>query len=306
MKKLVTIVLAIMLMVTFMCSCTGKNKVGQNEIVVDKNVILRNNLKSKLADKYNYVYEVTTYKFDDAEKNHSWHFYYEKANDSYNAILIDGAYECYYYDNSIYFTNEEFRDQQGNVEYRTIVPLNEKYDSLVEACLVDDTILKSVFITSSHAEKTPDGGYIATFEYVATNSVANDFEMWDIKPNQQMCTVYNLNKDYEINKVKYYKYVDDKKVLMGETDYFYGKKTTFPERIMYMHNSMDKVKVKIIQNYGTGSAREDVYYVPQGTRIFGNNIMMNANITKDASKTEKFDFNSYISEDTVLYASLYR
>ena len=147
--------------------------------------------------------------------------YYEKAEDTYNAIVYyDENYECYYYDKSIYLATEDDFDASGIPAYRTYIYYNENYDSVVKSVLVDDSVLKSVFMSGNHAEKTPDGGYVATFEYIATNDIAQEFSLWRIKPNEKMATVYNLNKDMEINKIKYYHYVDGSKVLVAEVDYY--------------------------------------------------------------------------------------
>ena len=305
MKKSVIILFAVLMFVFCMCSCR-KSEPVENVKTVTKNDILRNNIKTNLVDKYGSVHEIKTYVYSDVKKNHSWHLYYEKSENTYNAAVVDGDYECYYNDNEIFFTQKEYKDIWGNKEYRKLINLNEEYEYIVESLLVDDSILKNVFLSDTDVKELSDGGYIATFDFIANKKIAEDFSPWGIKENQKMSVTYTLNKDYETTDIKYFQHSADVKSMIAEEKYIYGEKIEIPERITELQKSEDKVSLKIIQNYKTANERETEYLVVRGTKIYGNDVLMSSKVMTDLSEETKFDFDSPIFEDKVLYVTANR
>lgn len=305
MKKSVIILFAVLILALCMCSCSKKASV-ENVKIVTKDDILRNNIKTNLVDKYGAVHEIKTYIYTDGKKAHSWHLYYEKTAKSYNAAVIDGDYECYYSNDEVFFTQKEYVDMAGNKEYRKLINLNEEYDHIVDSLLVDDSILKGVFLSNEEVKELEDGGYIATFDFIANPKIAEDFAPWGIAENQKMSVTYTLNKDYETTDIKYFQCSDDVKTLIAEEKYIYGEKTEVPQKVADMQKSEDKVSVKVIQNYGKANERETEYSVMRGSRIYGNDVLMRSKVMEDISSETMFDFESYINEDKVLYVTSYR
>ncbi len=297
MKRIFCIGICAVLILALFCSCSSKTQTENDKSIVPdigKNDIYRVNSRRLLAKNNGSVLEKTSYYFDDKSRNSSWELFYEQNGDSINAAVLYGNdYKCYYKDGKI------FLNDYGD-KYYELLYFKDTYEDSVNELLMGNNFLKSVYITSHHTEKKDDG-YIVTFGFTVTNDTVSEFSDWGIKLNQTMSVVYELKENFEIKNYKYYYLEGSTKKMLVEVEYFYGEDILYPEDVQKKSSTDDIVKVTVISNYGMDSEYKEEFEVARGTKVYGNQYMLDRVLYADSSMTKYWDYSNDILEDTVLY-----
>ena len=275
MKKVMLLLFSICLI---LCGCSEKIEESALEIPFQK--IAACNIRTKLFEKHNYISERTALRPIGDDTYSYWVLYYEKDNDFINAIVDSVDYKCYYYNNQI------FADY-GDNNLRIVLPYRKKYDSVMSSLLTRTDTLSYVFILNSEAKET-DYGYEVSYEFIVNNDILPEFEDLGVKVGDRMNVVYEIDKDYIILKSKYRKVVDDKKIEVARVDITYDERKPFPDAVKSMDSS-EKVEVKIIENFGTGSEYSEKFSVPKDGYISENEVLLKYYLFKDPLYENYFD-----------------
>lgn len=276
MKKLLVLLLCISFI---LCGCS--ENIAEDNIEIPFQKIAACNNRSKLLEKYKSISERTASRYAGDTEFSYWVIYYEKNGDSVNAILDYSAdYKCYYYNNQV------FADY-GDGFYRTVLPFREKYDDIVSGLLARTDTLSYVFIINSQAEKEEEG-YKTSYEFIVNNDILPEFEALGVKSGDRICIEYDLDEEYIIQRCRYYLVKGEQRRQIARIDITYNRKRDFPTEIS-MTDSVEKVDVKIVENFGTGAEYSETFAVPKGAYIAENETLLKYYLFKDPLYQEYYD-----------------
>ncbi len=277
MKKVIMLILSICFVLS---GCSEKVEEKPLEIPFQK--IAAYNNRTKLLQKYNYISERTASRPLGEETYSYWIMYYEKEGDNLNAILDYSVdYKCYYFENQVLA-------DYGDGNLRTVIPFREKYEDILSGLLARTDTLSYVFILNSQAEET-EKGYEASYEFIVNNDILPEFEDLGIKAGDKLNVIYELDKDFIIQKCKYRKVLDeDRKVEVARVDVTYNEKRQFPQEILNK-NKGETVDVRIIENFGTGAEYSEIYKVEKNSYITENEVLFKNYLFKDPLYENYFD-----------------
>lgn len=277
MKKVILLVLSLCFI---LCGCSEKNDENSLEIPFQKIAACNNRIK--LLEKYSYISERTASRPLGEDTYSYWIMYYEKDGENLNAILdYSDDYKCYYYNNNVYA-------DYGDGNYRTIIPYREKYENIISNLLARTDTLSYVFILNSEVEVI-DKGYVASYEFIVNNDILPEFEDLGIKAGNKLRVEYTLDKEYIIERCQYF-YVNEegKKREIARINVKYDEKWEYPEQVKQAKNS-ETVKVKFIENFGTGAEYAESYDIPKNTYITENEVLLKSYLYKDPLYQNYFD-----------------
>lgn len=289
MKKVLMLILSICFI---LCACGEKPQEITLEIPFQKVAACNN--RTRLLEKYSSISERTASRAIGEENFSYWVLYYEKVGENINAILDYSVdYKCYYYNNKVYA-------DYGDGFLRTVVPFREKYEDIISGLLARTDTLSYVFITKSEAEET-DFGYKTSYEFIVNNDILPEFEGLGINAGDRMCIEYDLDNDYIIQRCRYYRVKDEKKSQVARIDITYNAEYSFPEQIG-TSDSAEKVSVRVIENFGTGSEYAETFDIAKGTYITENETLLKYYLFKDPIYQEYFDSSiDIIDKDTDIF-----
>jgi len=284
MKRVLLLILSICFV---LCGCS--EQITENKIDIPFQKIAACNNRTRLFEKYNHISERTASRPLGEDAYSYWILYYEKENENINAILDYSAdYKCYYYNNSVYA-------EYGDGNYRTIIPYREKYETIISNLLARTDTLSYVFILNSDVEVI-DKGYVASYEFIVNNDILPEFEDLGIKAGDRLRVEYTLDKEFIIERCQYMYMKDGKKREIARINVTYDEKREFPAEIGNVSKG-EKVKVKFIENFGTGSEYAEVHEVPKNSYITENEVLMRNYLYKDPMFKEYFDTETEIIEN---------
>lgn len=276
MKKVILLVLSLCFI---LCGCSEKN--DENNIEIPFQKIAACNNRTKLLEKYSCISERTASRSVGEENFEYWILYYEKVNENINAVLDYSVdYKCYYYNNMVYA-------DYGDGFLRTVIPFREKYEDIISGLLARTDTLSYVFITKSEAEVI-DEGYKTSYEFIVNNDILPEFESLGINSGDKMCIEYDLDNDYIIQRCRYYRVKDEKRSQVARIDITYNAKYSFPEQIGKTE-AAEKVAVRVIENFGTGSEYAESFDIAKGTYISENETLLKYYLFKDPLYQNYFD-----------------
>lgn len=277
MKKVMMLILSICFV---LCGCSEVQEEKSIDIPFQKVAACNN--RTKLLQKYNYISERTASRPLGEQSYSYWVMYYEKDNDSINAILdYSEDYKCYYYKNKVLA-------DYGDGNLRTVIPYRENYDDIILSLLARTDTLSYVFILNSEAEETEEG-FEASYEFIVNNDILPEFEDLGIKTGDKLNVLYELDKDLIIQKCKYRKVIDeDRKVEVARVDVKYNESKPFPDEVVNKSTG-ETVNIRIIENFGTGSEYSETYSVEKNSYVTENEVLLKNYLFKDPLYENYFD-----------------
>ena len=278
MKKVLMLIFSICFI---LCGCSSK--VEEQTLVIPFQKLASCNNRTRLLEKYNHISERTASRPLGETEFKYWVMYYEKENDNINAIVdYSEEYKCFYYNNNVYA-------DYGDGFLRTVIPYREEYQTIVSGLLARTDTLSYVFITESRAEQTKDG-YKTAYEFIVNNDILPEFEGLGVNLGDKMCIEYDIDNDYIIKRCRYYliNKTTDKMKQVARIDITYNQKKEFPDQVG-KDTGAEKVNVRVIENFGTGSEYSESFEIAKGSYISENEILLKNYLYKDPMYVDYFD-----------------
>ena len=292
MKKTLCLVLAVILSMGLLCSCSQKTESQSEEPQMTYEQILKINRRQVLAEKYGTVTEYTYNKNTKNGDDIVWALRYDYADGKYNTIVDMGdGYRCYYY-------NGDIMAQYVN-RWSYIVNFREEYEETLAQILKRDTILNYNFYENNSYVET-QSGYTIEYSCKAGPDITEEFSDWGVKINDEIYIVFHLAKNGEMQDYSYYININGKKTEIVQVLFKYGEKAEFPSEIT--NENVKRHTVTIYENYGSANPYKETFNIPHGFTIDVNSNLYIYDAFKDVSKKQAWIFaRDKVTENINLY-----